>query len=134
MHKNQKKRASQSVDEKNAEYAANKSRKVKQKADQSADEKNAAYVKDCERKSRQRQKARTKVSYKEAQKSQEILDGSYVVNDLKNTDDNIGDMDNVCQYCNALKFKKETTSTCCGNGKVLLDPFPVPPPDSMISA
>ena len=133
LQKNQKKiagkRASQSADAKNAEYAENKSRKVKQKAGQSAVEKNAANVKDCERKSRQRQKARTKVNYKEAQKSQEILDGSYVVNDLKNTDDNIGDMDIVCQYCSALKFKKETSSTCCGNGKVLLDPFPVPPPE-----
>ena len=50
-----------------------------------------------------------------------------MVTDLEDSDDKIGNMVVVCQYCGALKFKKETSSTCCGNGKVVLDPFPVPP-------
>ena len=57
------------------------------------------------------------------------MDGSYLVPDLENTDDKIGDMNIGCEYCGALKFKKETSSTCCGNGKVILDPFPTPPPE-----
>ena len=55
------------------------------------------------------------------------MDGSFVVNDLKDSDDSIGKMTLICQYCGALKYKKETSSTCCGNGKVSLDPFPKPP-------
>ena len=72
-------------------------------------------------------KARTKVEHKEALRSQEILDGSFVVKDLKETDDTIGMMDNACNHCGALKFKRETGSSCCGNGKVSLTPFPRPP-------
>ena len=53
--------------------------------------------------------------------------GNYVVNDLNDSDDSIGKMEIICEYCGALKFKKETGSTCCGNGKVILHPFPQPP-------
>jgi hypothetical protein len=120
-------RTSQSADQKKEAYANNKKRKAKQKANQSPDEIRAANVQASERMSRQRQKARTNVSYKEALNSQEILDGRYLVADLKDSDDNIGEMDVVCQYCSALKFKKETGSTCCNNGKVQLPAFPKPP-------
>ena len=47
--------------------------------------------------------------------------------DLKDTDDSIGEMATVCQYCNAYKFKNETASTCCNNGKVILEKLPQPP-------
>ena len=40
---------------------------------------------------------------------------------------NIGDMDVICIKCGALKFKCETKSVCCCNGKVILDPFPALP-------
>ena len=33
----------------------------------------------------------------------------------------------VCEECGALKFKKETGTTCCNNGKVKLTAFPKPP-------
>ena len=36
-------------------------------------------------------------------------------------------MDNKCDYCGALKFDKETPTTCCSGGKVSLEPFPRPP-------
>ena len=36
-------------------------------------------------------------------------------------------MNAICQQCGALKFAKESASTCCCNGKVLLDSFPLPP-------
>ena len=38
-------------------------------------------------------------------------------------------MNIACQDCKALKFRKEAPSTCCGNGKVLLESFPCPPKD-----
>ena len=69
------------------------------------------------------------MGYKEAVRSQEILEGSYKVEDLLESPDSIGSMTNVCQDCRALKFSRETASTCCSEGKVLLDRFPTPPPD-----
>ena len=124
-----KKRATQSADQKREEYVKNRERKASARAGHSSTVKDEAKVKACERMSRQRHKARTKVSYKDGLRSQEIMDGSYLVPDLENSEDKIGDMDIICQYCGALKFQKETSSTCCGNGKVVLDPFPVPPPE-----
>ena len=50
-----------------------------------------------------------------------------MVKDLKDTADSIGGMDMVCEDCGALKFKKETGTTCCNNGKVNLPVFPKPP-------
>lgn len=44
----------------------------------------------------------------------------------------IGAMDEVCQYCNALKFKEETPGMCCSNGKVKL-PTLNPPPEPLSS-
>ncbi|CAG4945927.1 unnamed protein product [Parnassius apollo] len=35
----------------------------------------------------------------------------------------IGPMTTICQYCNALKFKRETAGFCCASGKVKLDPL-----------
>ena len=57
----------------------------------------------------------------------EILDGTYLVVDLHDSDDNIGRMENWCDHCNALKFKKKTGSTCCTNCKVVMPEFPRPP-------
>ena len=39
----------------------------------------------------------------------------------------IGSMTHVCTHCRALKWKKEPESMCCANGKVVLDPLPLPP-------
>ena len=71
-----------------------------------------------------RKNRKTGVEKKEALLTDEIIDGSHQVADLKDTVDTIGKMDSVCQFCGALKFKKETGSTCCNNGKVSLDPLP----------
>ena len=71
--------------------------------------------------------SRQKVQKKEGLRSEEIMEGSHLVPDLKDTPDSIGNMDIVCDNCGALKFRKETGSTCCSNGKVYLDPLPQPP-------
>ena len=67
------------------------------------------------------------VDKKEGLKSKEILEGSHPVLNLKDSVDTIGQMEIVCQHCGALKFKKETGTTCCSNGKVYLEPLPQPP-------
>ena len=71
--------------------------------------------------------SRQKVQKKEGLRSEEIMEGTHLVPDLKDTPDTIGKMEVVCNLCGALKFKKETGSTCCSNGKVYLDPLPQPP-------
>ena len=70
---------------------------------------------------------RTSAQYKEALKTKEISEGTYRVQDLQDTLDSIGEMDVDCQDCGAMKFRKETSSSCCCNGKVYLEPFPEPP-------
>ena len=91
------------------------------------EERDDAQTQDRVRKIQQRKHNKSKVQFKEALKSDEILQGTYEVVDLKDSQDTIGDMEHMCQYCGALKFKKETSSTCCGNGKVILPRFPTPP-------
>lgn len=39
---------------------------------------------------------------------------------------NIGEMTNVCQHCNAVKFINETPGLCCASGKVKLEPLDLP--------
>ena len=102
---------------------------AKHRAEQAKEKKEDEIVKNRVSKARKRQIDRSKVEYKEALKTHEILEGSYIVNDLKDTDDSIGEMDHICQYCSALKFEKETSLTCCLNGKVNLERFPTPPPE-----
>ena len=41
---------------------------------------------------------------------------------------NIGEMDSVCEHCNAVKYRKESAGFCCHSGKVLLpQPEQIPP-------
>ena len=94
---------------------------------QTDNERNAAMVENRPRVQAAKARDRTKVTEKEALLSREILEGTHKVKELKDTDDNIGKMEHVCEHCNALKFKKETGSTCCGSGKVRLTAFPTPP-------
>ena len=65
----------------------------------------------------------------DATRSQEILQGTFIVNKLEETVDAIGTMTVKCTFCGALKFPKEKTrtTTCCSEGKVDLIPFPRPP-------
>ena len=55
------------------------------------------------------------VGKNEALLTSEILAGTHPVLDLKDTPDTIGKMEVVCNFCGALKFKKETGSTCCSH-------------------
>ena len=73
-------------------------------------------------------KTHTKVKEKEAMKGMDIWKGNYTIQDLNDSADSIGEMNFLCPSgCGALKFKKETSSNCCQNGKVLLPALPDPP-------
>ena len=69
-----------------------------------------------------RNSKKTTVNFKDATRSQAILDGEIPVKPL-----HIGSMTEVCEHCGALRFPWETPSSCCGGGKVVLAPFPAPP-------
>ena len=47
---------------------------------------------------------------------------------MDESDESIGQMNHKCLECGALKWKNETATLCCNNGKVNLEPFPEPPP------
>ena len=64
-----------------------------------------------------------------ATRTREILSGELHVPQLQDSPDTIGKMDNKCQNCGALYFKRETTSLCCLDGKIVLPHFPEPPPE-----
>merc|ERR1711867_29220 len=60
-------------------------------------------------------------------RAKEVMTGTLIVPYIGDTEDGIGKMDVECPYCKALKFKNETPSMCCNNGKIQLQPFPKPP-------
>ena len=62
-----------------------------------------------------------------ARQCQEVMSGKLKVTFLEDTEDSIGLMTHECDNCGALKFKDETPTTCCSNGKIMLTPFPRPP-------
>ena len=95
-----------------------------------------------ERREEERQKTRrrvddhqrlvkTKVDFKDGLRSQEILSGIFLIPTLENSADAIGLMNVKCDHCRALKYLKETPAFCCGNGKVVLSPYPRPPQELM---
>ena len=70
---------------------------------------------------------KSQATLKAGLRSQEILDGSFIVQKLEDSPDAIGHMDVVCEDCGAKKFKRETPGFCCSAGKVNIKPFPKPP-------
>ena len=72
-------------------------------------------------------KLQARIEEKVATRTTEIFSGQLHVPELKDSLDSIGEMVFECGHCGALKFKKETSSLCCLNGKVVLPQFPDPP-------
>ena len=120
-------RADQSVEKRAATKAKNAAAMKGMRADQSVDKRAATKAKNAAAMKGKRVSQKTSVEKKEALRTKDILQGRYEVKDLRDTADSIGGMDKVCEECGALKFKKETGTTCCNNGKVKLPPFPKPP-------
>ena len=63
----------------------------------------------------------------DARNGQKVLLGEQIVPELLSTKDSIGDMNIVCEFCNARKWKGESATLCCNSGKVILPVFPAPP-------
>lgn len=122
-------RATQSTEEKEKKKAENTKRKAKSRANQSPEAKEKMKAENTKRMAQNRLAQWSSLGYKDALRSQEVMEGSYKVADLLDSPDNIGSMTHECEYCGALKFSRETASTCCSEGKVLLERFPSPPPD-----
>ena len=59
--------------------------------------------------------------------AQRLLYGEQIVLDLDKSTDTIGSMIFECENCNALKWKGETSTTCCKLGKINIERFPEPP-------
>ena len=62
-----------------------------------------------------------------ARNAKKVLYCEQLVPELKDSNDKIGVMNNICAECGALKWKSETSTVCCNGGKVSLTPFPDPP-------
>ena len=78
-------------------------------------------------KATKRAEGKSHMSLKDAMKSMDVVTGALKVLDLNETVDRIGPMNEVCKFCGAVRFRHETPGSCCGNGKVVLEPFPKPP-------
>ena len=78
-----------------------------------------------------RNREKTQVEFKDAMRTHEILNGTYIVKPLQETADNIGQMTVECPHCKAIKFPGETPSSCCLEGKVKLPHYPQPPDSIM---
>lgn len=120
-------KAAQKCSNKEKRLAKGKIKKARQRANQTSQQKLNARQVDKLRKQKRRKSMATKIKPKVGLKSREILEGSFIIPLLKDSDDSIGKMDMVCHFCAAQKFRNESSGLCCSNGKVLLKPFPSPP-------
>ena len=85
-----------------------------------------AAMSDEERQKKQKKDSKRKAAHKshirsrDGLRSQEVLNGTFHVDKLEDSKDAIGEMIHKCGDCGALKFPKETPSSCCSGGKVRL--------------
>ena len=112
-----------------ARAAAVRMKKVRDK--QTPEEKQKERDNARQRMARLRLPTLTRIKPKDGLRSQDVLNGMFRVPGLEESLDKIGEMDHDCDHCGAMKFAKETSTTCCNGGKVLLTQFPRPPEDLM---
>ena len=105
--------------------AKDRNAKVESRSNEKPEEREERGKKDKEYKIKSRKKIEN--SY-EARNAQAVLSGKQIVVELKDSDESIGAMNFICPKCSARKWKGETSSTCCIDGKVILERFPDPPP------
>ena len=126
-----KSRAKRTDEQKQIDANASAERMKKSRANQSAEKQQIERESARQRMARLRLPTLTQIKLKDGLKSQDVLNGTFRVADLAATPDSIGSMDNECEHCGALKFRKEASSSCCSGGKVLLTQFPRPPEELM---
>ena len=119
-----RKRAAMSEEDKEENRKKDAERKRNKKANMTEEEALELKKKDARRKSSHK----SHVNPRDGLRSCEVLQGKLQIKKLEDTVDSIGTMTQKCKHCGALKFPKETPSSCCLNGKIPLMPFPRPPP------
>ena len=124
-------RDQENADERDARQAANRIQTAAARNQETADQRIARQAAVRIQTAAARSRRQTTVNLKDAARNKYILDGVIEVQELHETKDNIGTMTEVCEHCGALRFPWETPSSCCGDGKVVLDPFP-PLPQPLI--
>ena len=129
--KNARYRARMTGQQKLLEAKATALRMKKSRENQTPEKQQMERDKARERMAQHRLPTLTKIKPKDGLRCQDVLNGTFRVARLESTPDGIGPMDVECQYCGALKFRKETSTTCCSDGKVLPAVFPRPPDDLM---
>ena len=122
-------REKQDEDERERIREEDRLRHIRSREEKSAYEAAQFREQENERKRFARKLKDTKIKPKDGLKTQEILEGTFIVPLLEDSFDAIGKMDVVCDHCGAYKFKSESSGLCCSNGKVVLKPFPRPPDD-----
>ena len=115
-------RAAQDEDAMESERGVNRVQMATSRAAQDKEARYADRAADSARKSTRKQKS--KVDRNDGLRCNEVLAGTMLVPDLSNSDDAIGKMDHVCQFCCAMKFRLETPNLCCNSGHIVVDPFP----------
>ena len=123
------KRKQETKDETESRYKKVRKIKSNKKANETPEE--AATRKNVESlaKSKKRALAKSKpTSMYAARNAKKVLYGEQIVPELKDSKEDIGSMNILCDKCGALKWKNETSTVCCNNGKVHLPAFPNPPP------
>ena len=121
-----KSRGRESLEEKEARNLKNKEATANVRKTEAVVEKEKRNRRNAESmaKSRNRKKAESIENPKSiymARNAQDVLNGRQRVVELKDSKESIGSMNHICLKCSANKWKGETSSTCCNDGKVVLD-------------
>ena len=125
------KRANQTNEERQVERENAKQGMAKNRAKKTPQQREIEKDNARQRMAQHRLPTLTGVSLKDGLRCQELFQGSFKVAALEDTPDAIGQMSIICQHCGAKKFSRETSSSCCNAGKVVLTPFPRPPEELM---
>ena len=99
---------------------------AKQKKANRANETNEGAAKRKQKRAIQRERKIPKSLY-DGRNAKKVLLAEQIVPELKYTKDSIGEMNIVCKFCKARKWKDESPTLCCNSGKVILPLFPDPP-------
>ena len=122
------KRKNETAEEGNKRKMKETKAKENKRNNETAEEGEKRKMKETKAKEKKRAAVKSKpASLYAARNAQKVLYCEQIVHELKDTKEDIGRMNIECNECGALKWKSETPTVCCNNGKVNLAPFPNPP-------
>ena len=120
-----KKRVKENKSEKDLKEQNNKDKERKKQAEGKKSAEELKVKKKAEKETKKKYRAEhLPISKYLARNAQMVLNAEQIVPELVATANNIGKMNIRCAHCKAFKWKDETPSTCCNNGKISLDDFP----------